>query len=185
MISEPEQGVAGRALLLSKDPIIGQQLAVSMRRFAIAAKLCSDTKQAQRLLNTHKFDAAVVDLAGSDSAASLLQSVRASPSNQSAVTFAIVDAKTRHVSKDVKAQFVIERDSSNTLLSNMLKVALGLIIREHRRYFRCSVDIAASITLDDGSKAPRHHQKPQAKEAQLCRQARTSSQEISYGSTFV
>src|SRR5262249_35376304 len=50
----------------------------------------------------------------------------------------------------LKAQFVLEKDSSGALLSNMFRAALGLIIREHRRYYRCPMDVPAKIATESG-----------------------------------
>ena len=148
MISTEQQGVAGRALLVSKDPIVSHQLSTSMRRFAIAAEVCTDMAAAERLLNTRKFEAVIVDLALHASASHVLDAVRVSRSNQSAVTVAVVDGTTRPLAKLAKAQFVVERDTSFASLSGVFRAALGLIIREHRRYYRCPVDLPATVALE-------------------------------------
>jgi len=151
--SHPEPGIVGRALLISKDPIISHQLSTSMQRFAITAELCTDPVAAAQLVNTRKFDAIIVDVTLNDSAAHVLENVRGSRSNHNAVTFAVVDGSTRQLARRLKAQFVLDRDSSGAVLSNVFRAALGLIIRERRRYYRCPLDLPAKIALEGESEA--------------------------------
>jgi hypothetical protein len=117
-----------------------------MRRFAITAEVCTDMATAKRLLNMRKFEAVIVDLALNSSADHMLEAVRVSRSNQSAVTVAVVDGTTRQSGRRVKAQFVVERDTSFASLSSVFRAALGMIIREHRRYYRCPIDLPATVS---------------------------------------
>jgi hypothetical protein len=148
MASHEQEGMAGRALLISTDPIISNQLSKSMRRFAIAAEVCTDLATAERLLNTRKFEAVIIDFAVNASANDMLEAVRVSRSNRNAVTVAVVDGRSRQLARLAKAQFVVERDNSSASLSSVFRAALGLIIREHRRYYRCPIDLPARVARE-------------------------------------
>ena len=80
----------GRVLLVCADSAIIQQLSEGMQQLAIATEVCVDVSMALRLLNRKKFEAIIVDL-GLAQADEMLGQVRLSPSNRTAVTFAITD----------------------------------------------------------------------------------------------
>ena len=118
-----------------------------MQQLAISAQECDDVAMATRLLNRHKFDAVVVDLATDNDAAQVLEHVRVSLANKTAVTFAISDARTRSATSQLQANFVMEKPLSSRLIESTLRAALGSIIREHRRYFRCPTQIPSTIRI--------------------------------------
>jgi hypothetical protein len=72
--------------------------------------------------------------------------VRRSPSNRTSILFAISDsdAQTAVAFKD-GSNFVMRRPLTENSINQNLRAAFGLILREHRRYFRCPVE--APVTL--------------------------------------
>jgi PilZ domain len=138
--------IVGRALLVSNDSIIAGQLADSMREFAIAADVCSDIMTAGKLINTRKFEGIVVDRALGEQAQALLERVRVSPSNGHSVTFTLVESKESR-DWDVQPNFVIQKPLIDHLVSGTLRAALGLIIRDYRRYFRCPIVLPVVIQI--------------------------------------
>jgi len=80
----------GCVLLLCADPATIQQLAEGMQQLAIATEVCVEVNMALRLLNRKKFEAVIVDF-GLTQADELLEQIHLSPSNRTAVTFAIAD----------------------------------------------------------------------------------------------
>src|ERR1700752_5356014 len=84
--------IVGRALLVSNDSTIVEQLTRGLQRFAISTDVCSDLVTAASLINTRKFEAIVVDLASGEHVLPVLERIRSSPSNQNSVTFAVVDS---------------------------------------------------------------------------------------------
>lgn len=85
-----------------------------MQRFAIAAEVCADLPTAAKLINTRKFEAIVVDLGLGEQSMQVLEHVRLSPSNQSSVTFAVVDyeaAARREISAQLLPGETIDGDS--------------------------------------------------------------------------
>lgn len=82
---------SGRALLVSRDSTIIAELTEWMGRFAISTEVCADVDIAIGLLNQQKFEAIIVDLKLGEQTSALLEKVRLSPANRTAVTFAITD----------------------------------------------------------------------------------------------
>ena len=80
----------GCVLLVCADSALIQQLAEGMQQLAIATEVCVDVSTALRQLNRKKFEAMIVDLELAQ-AGEMLGQVRLSPSNRTAVTFAITD----------------------------------------------------------------------------------------------
>lgn len=124
-----------------------------MQRFAIAAEVCPDLPAAASLINTRKFEAIVVDLGLGEQGMHILECVRLSPFNQNSVTFAVVDSE---VEADVKFRpnFIITKPLTESLIESVLKAALGLIIRDYRRYFRCPLKVPARIRLERMAEIP-------------------------------
>jgi CheY-like chemotaxis protein len=137
-------GVAmGRVLLVCEDAAAVQQLAEGMQQFAIATEVCADASVALGLLNRKKFEAVIVDF-GLAQADELLEQIRLSPSNRTAVTFAITAAgKTSR--SELQPNFLMEKPLSAASVARTFKAAFALIVRERRRSFRCPIDIPAAI----------------------------------------
>jgi CheY-like chemotaxis protein len=133
----------GRVLLVCNDSITIQQLAEGMHQLAISTEVCDDVSMALRLLERKKFEAVIVDL-GLDQADQMLESVRLSQSNRTAVTFAIT-APRKTGPFPIQPNFVMEKPLSAASVGRTLKAAFGLIVRERRRYFRCPIAISAAL----------------------------------------
>lgn len=149
----PVPAIVGRALLVSNDSIVIGQLQSGMQRFAIAAEVCPDLPTAASLINTRKFEAIVVDLGLGEQSKHILELVRLSPSNQNSVTFAVADSE---VAADTKFQpnFIIAKPLTESLIGSLLKAALGLIIQDYRRYFRCPLTVPVRIRLESMAEIP-------------------------------
>jgi hypothetical protein len=130
-----------------------QVIAGTLKRFGFHLEICSDPEPAARFLCTRKFHAIIVDVAFDERLSTLLDVIRCCPSNENAVTFAIVDSRVRCGSQ-IRPNFVIQRPLTKLLISSTLKAALGLIIRDYRRYFRFPLKTAARIQVDGGSSTP-------------------------------
>jgi hypothetical protein len=136
----------GLALLVSADPATVQQFSVALRDLSILPDACQDVVSASLLLRSRKFDAVIVDLQLGGQSGQILDEVRLSPSNRTAVTFGISDDDTEVTAAlRKKSQFVFERPLSPQSIHKTLKPAYGLILRERRRYFRYPVSIPVII----------------------------------------
>jgi hypothetical protein len=144
--------IVGRALLVTSDASLAQQLKNGMSKFAISAETCSEPAIAGNLVHTRKFEAIVVDLTIGQLtfAVGFLEKVRQSPSNHHSVTFAISDPE---IEVRVKSNFVLHKPLTEANLAGTLKAALGLIIRDYRRYFRCPVAIPVRLKTEDAVEA--------------------------------
>jgi hypothetical protein len=143
----------GRVLLICNDSSSIQQVAAGMQSLAIATEVCTEVTMALPLVSRKKFEAIIVDC-GMEQAGEILEQLRLSPSNRTAVTFAITDPAKPSVFP-TQPNFVIEKPLSASSVGRTLKAAFGLIVRERRRSFRCPVTIAA-IVLIDGTEASGH-----------------------------
>jgi EAL domain-containing protein (putative c-di-GMP-specific phosphodiesterase class I)/CheY-like chemotaxis protein len=141
----------GLALLVSADPVTIQQFSLALRELSISPEACRDAASAELLLKRRKFDAVIVDLQLGQQSGHILDEARFSPSNRTAVTFGISDndAEVTPAFRE-KSQFIFEGPLSPQLIRETLKPAYGLILKERRRYFRCSVSMPAVIQRENG-----------------------------------
>ena len=135
----------GRVLLVCADSALIQQLAEGMQQLAIATEVCVDVSTALRQLNRKKFEAIIVDF-GLPQANEMLGQVRLSPSNRTAVTFAITDPGKGQL--EVQPNFLMEKPLSASAVGRTFKAAFGSIVRERRRSFRCPIQIEADIQVN-------------------------------------
>src|ERR1035441_5355854 len=85
-------------LLVSNDTVTIKQLSESMQQLAMSQEVCVEVPAALVLLNRRKFDAVIVDLQLGGEANAVLEEVRRSPSNRTAVLFAVSDSDAATVS---------------------------------------------------------------------------------------
>src|ERR1039458_6342101 len=136
----------GLALLVSADPVTIQQFSHALQELSISPDVCQEVPAAVGLLNRRKFDAVIVDLQLGGQSGLILDEVRLSPSNRTAVTFAISGSDTEATGAFRKRSgFVFERPLSTQSIRRILKPAYGLILTERRRYFRYPVAIPVTI----------------------------------------
>ena len=140
-------------MLLSNDSTAVGQLTNSLQQFAISADVCSDLATANRLINTRKFEVIVVDLGLTKQIANVLERIRLSPANQNSVTFALVESRAPEESP-VQPNFIMHKPLTDGLVGSTLKVALGLIIRDYRRYYRSPVTVPVVLQIESGTKVP-------------------------------
>lgn len=150
-VSHTPGSVVGRSLLVTNDALILEQLQLALQKFAISVDACPDPVTAISLINTRKFEAIVVDLALGERVTGILERVRVSPSNQKSITFALIgpgdDSQWRP-----ECNFVISKPLDENAMISTLRAALGLIIHDYRRYFRCPVVVPVVMSTDKGEK---------------------------------
>ena len=132
------------ALLVSADPVTIQQLSHALQELSISPDVCREVSASLRLLNCRKFDAVIVDLQLGEQCGLILDEAHLSPSNRTAVTFAISGSDAEGALRK-RSEFVFERPLSTASIRDTLKPAYGLILRERRRYFRCAISIPVTI----------------------------------------
>lgn len=143
MIAAGSKTAMGRVLVISNDPSAIQKVVEEMHLLSIVTEICGEVGMALPLLNRQKFEGVVVDC-GLPRASEILEQLRHTPSNRTAVTFAIAAPQPM----PMQANFVMERPLSTESVGRTLKAAFGLIVRERRRSFRCPVTIAAIVWVE-------------------------------------
>jgi CheY-like chemotaxis protein len=133
----------GNVLLVSADLATIQQFSHALQELSISPDVCREAPAAVGLLNRRKFDAVIVDLGLGEQSGLILDQVRLSASNRTAVTFAISEREAGGSRKNW--EYVFERPLSPKSIRNTLRPAYGLILKERRRYFRCPISIPVVI----------------------------------------
>ena len=145
----------GTALVVSEDTAAIEQLSAPLQQFAIAVRVCADLDKAAELLDTRKFEAVIVDLVLGYRAMRLLQHVHESPSNRTAVTFAITSSREEAgLALQRGAHFLLERPLSAESLSHTVRAAYGSILRERRRYFRYPITVPVLLRRSGSPQLP-------------------------------
>jgi len=138
------------ALLVSSDPVTIQQFGQALQELSISSAVCQQVSTSIRLLNSRKFDAVIVDFQLGKGSAEVLDAVRTSSSNRTAVTFAISNSAAEVMEAFHRGSgLVFERPLSRQSIASTLKPAYGLILRERRRYFRCPISVPIVILRPD------------------------------------
>lgn len=137
------------ALLLSEDGPTVALITQCLEELAISTDVCACNADFYRLLNRKKVEAIIIDSPRLSAPVRFLDIVRSSPSNRSAVTFAVSDGRKQNLAPGEGPNFFFESPLSREALQKMLKVSFGLIVRERRRYFRCPISIPATLRSDE------------------------------------
>ena len=136
----------GLALLVSADPVTIQLFSHALQQLSISPDVCREVPAAIGLLSRRKFDAIIIDLQLGEQSEMILDEVRLSRSNRTAVTFGISGSDAAMIAAFRKRSgFVFERPLSTQSIRRTLKPAYGLILRERRRYFRCPISMPIVI----------------------------------------
>src|ERR1700678_4194594 len=134
------------ALLVSANPVTIRDFSLALRELSISPDISQEAVAAIRLLNHRKFDAVVVDLQLGQQCGLIVDEVHRSPSNRTAVTFAISSSDVEATAAfGRRTGFVFGRPLSPQSIRSTLKPAYGLILREQRRYFRCPLSDPVTI----------------------------------------
>ena len=132
------------AILLSEDPDVVDVLRPLLPELGIATDQCAFPDTAMRLLNSQKYEAVIVDdeiLGGVEFMATL----RGLPMTRNAIIFAITRYSTVKEAFQAGANFALEKPLTAERAQRSFHAALGLIMRERRRYYRYTVSLPASV----------------------------------------
>jgi len=140
-----QPAAAGTALVVCKDTRTHQLIIESLRPLAIRPEICEEVLRAAALLDRQKFEAVIVDLMLGEEALLILEQLRLSRTNRTAVTFAITTGAGPPLGARTDSTFVLQRPLSAASASQTLRAAYGLVVRERRRYFRCPIAVPAFV----------------------------------------
>src|ERR1700730_13425530 len=135
-----------KALVLCSDEKIVRVLRRTLGGREISVDLCTNADSALRKLTRDRFEAIIVDCAGSRSAEVFLRARRA-PCNKSAVAVAIVEPLVGLRSAfDIGAHFVLYKPVSTERAKSSFRAARALMRRERRRNSRIPILIPVTLS---------------------------------------
>jgi DNA-binding response OmpR family regulator len=139
------------SLLLSRDAEVVRVLRPTLERLSIAVEICREAKQASEILIAEKFDAVIVDCDDLQGGLEVLQGLRATPSNQNSVAFAVLNGKktTTQEAFGMGVNFVLQKPINTLNASRCFHAALSFMERERRRYFRLPVKMLVRVVLGE------------------------------------
>ncbi len=138
-----------RSLLLSTDQEMIDVVQRALSDLGIGVEVYSTADWAREDLTDCKFDAVILDCDVSG-APNLLKTIRASASNNRALTFAIVNSDdSLHSAFEMGANLALQKPLSIDRARSSLRAAYGLIMQERRRYFRHPVDVAIRVSPNE------------------------------------
>ncbi|MFY9907321.1 MAG: PilZ domain-containing protein [Terriglobales bacterium] len=135
-----------RALVVCLDQESADLLTLSLSELGILVERVPSTAEGLELLESHHFNAVVLDYRPDQSSEEFLTRLRLSPKNRSTLLIAIVDSgfNARPVF-GLGANFVLYRPLSSERTRISLRAARGLMRRERRRASRTPVNSKANV----------------------------------------
>lgn len=124
------------------DPKLASILMPLFQEMGIACQGGSDPEVVAKELDRTKYEALVLDFDSNSRASAIVEHARANPANKNAVVFAIVGGMARRQEAiSCGANFVFEQPLVIEDIRNVLRTARDLMVRERRRYFRCTAEL--------------------------------------------
>jgi CheY-like chemotaxis protein len=122
-----------------------------MEELDIRVHLPEDKGVGHQILLSRKFDGVVIDCDDLEDGLGMLRDIRKAPSNHSSVAFAIVNKATSATQAfNLGANFVLQKPIEPINASRCFSAAIGLMMRERRRYFRVPVSLPVTLILGEG-----------------------------------
>jgi CheY-like chemotaxis protein len=139
------------SLLLSRDLDLVRVVRPTLEKLSIQVEICQEAKQASEILIAEKYDAVIVDCDDMPGAREVLRGLRATPSNRSSVTFAVLNGKetTTQEAFGMGVNFVLQKPLTGLNASRCFCAALSFMERERRRYYRQPVEMPVRVVLDE------------------------------------
>jgi CheY-like chemotaxis protein len=135
-----------RALVVCLDQESANLLMLSLSELGILVERASSTAEGLELLESHHFNAVVLDYRPDQSSEEFLTRLRQSPRNRSTLLIAIVDSGfNARPLFGLGANFVLYRPLSSERTRISLRAARGLMRRERRRASRTPVNSKANV----------------------------------------
>jgi len=136
-----------RTLMVTSDPWLTEHFAEIAREVGIEVHTGTGNGVIPDELTRGKYEGVLLDFDFTSEAMAILTAVRRSPSNENAIVFAVVrDASQGHALLEHGANVLLERPLDAEQLRRALYAAYDQMVRERRRYFRCSVQAPVLLT---------------------------------------
>jgi ActR/RegA family two-component response regulator len=146
-MTPPPRNSIGRALIVSENAATTRQLTEAMQELSLSVEVCVKVSDALHRVNNGKLEVIVIDLSFGDHATLFLEQMRGSPSNRTAVLFAITSGSAETArALNAGSVFALEKPLTPDSIRHTLEAAGGLIARERRRYFRHPISCPAVLS---------------------------------------
>ncbi len=141
-----------RTLVVTLDRVLADTISNISRELSIEVQTSTSVGEVPEELAGTKYEALFLDFDTVAESGPILNVVRGSLSNRSALIFAVATGATqRHQARQQGADFVLERPIAATEVRRSLYAAYDLMARERRRYFRYAGEY--SVLLERSSSA--------------------------------
>jgi DNA-binding NarL/FixJ family response regulator len=141
--------MSASALILTRDKHVFDTLLPILQAAELKVEGSFSPGEGLKNLAKKKFDAVLIDMTSVPDSQDILEALRQGKSNRRAVAFAITeDPDETQKAFKAGANFVLEKPISSERAVRSVRAALGLILRERRRYFRYGINSA--LTLQHG-----------------------------------
>src|ERR1700675_259529 len=139
------------SLLLSRDAEVVRVLRPTLEKLSIDVEICQEAKKAAEILIAEKFDAVIIDCDDLRGGLEVLQGLRATPSNKSSVTFAVLNGKktTTQEAFAMGVNFVLQKPITPVNAARCFHAALNFMVRERRRCYRHPVKMLVKIVAGE------------------------------------
>jgi hypothetical protein len=137
-------------LLLTSDVRLLQVIRSTFDGTSVELEMRTDAAGAIELSGRRHLDSFVIDCDDVPGAAGVIANVRNGRSNKLSIVFAVVNGTPMSTAVEAGANFVLGKPVQVRLLRNFLDVALPMMEREHRRYFRHKVDVPVKLLCHTG-----------------------------------
>lgn len=139
------------ALIVTADHSLVAAFSDISKDLGIEVQTSSSTGDADQHLRHEKYDALLLDFDTVANGEPILDFLRNTPSNKSAVVLAVATGVARkELAFRSGVNFVFERPLQLPELRRTLSAAYQLMQVERRRYFRCTVNIPVRLTTHSG-----------------------------------
>jgi hypothetical protein len=136
-----------RALLITPDPWLAKHFTSVCEELGIEAQRSAATNGVPEELGDAKYEAVLLDFDTIPDAFTILAGIRESRGNRNALVFAVAtNTSHRHQALRKGANFIFERPIDANEIRRLLYTAHDLMVRESRRYFRCTADLPALLS---------------------------------------
>lgn len=140
-----------RALIVTPDPWLLKHFEGVCKELGIEAQSSGTTGCIPEEIRQAKYEAVLVDFDTVPETPTIIGGVRESRRNRNALVFAVAtDTAHRHQALRQGANFIFERPLDANEIRRVLYAAYDLMVRERRRYFRCTAELPALLGLGNG-----------------------------------
>ena len=142
-----------QVLIFGQDPNLVRLVRSALQDLGIAAcHCCTNSAQAIEVMARQHFDGIIVDCDDLACAQGVLSKIRTGPSNRQSPVIALLNGPTDlRAIQNYGANFNVFKPVSSATIKEQLKKALDAMQKEHRRYFRYTVDLPLFVGAENDS----------------------------------